>query len=157
MYTLFVVLHVIVSLFLIMVVLLQTGKGASMGAAFGGGSSTMFGARGQTTFIHKLTAAMALVFMVLSVALASLSAGNLSDLEDDELPPPGKEAGMMAGPEAEGEEEAAPEEGKPAPIKIEKVEKPGDGAAPAKPKVEVKQVEPPKPPEKKEAAQPAKP
>jgi preprotein translocase subunit SecG len=154
MYTLFVVLHVMVSLFLIMVVLLQTGKGASMGAAFGGGSSTMFGARGQTTFIHKLTAAMALVFMVLSVALASLSAGNLSDLEEDEVPPPGKEAGMMAEPETEGEGEAVPEEGKPKPIKIEKVEKPKDTA---KPKVEVKKVAPPKPPAKKEAAQPAKP
>lgn len=95
MYTLFVVLHVFVSILLIMVVLLQPGKGASMGAAFGGGSQAMFGARGQTTFIQKLTAGMAVLFMVLSVVLAILSSRGRSALEDEYLPPPGQEAGML--------------------------------------------------------------
>lgn len=116
MYTFFVVLHVFVSVFLILVVLLQTGKGADMGAAFGGASSTMFGARGQTTFIHKLTAGMAIVFMVLSVVLASLSTGNLSDLEEEELPPPGQEAGMQPEPaddEAAAEDNSASSEESP--------------------------------------------
>ena len=95
MYTFLVVLHVLVSVMLIMVVLLQSGKGAGMGAAFGGGSQTLFGARGQTTFMHKLTAGMAILFMILSVALATLSASGQSALEDEELPPPGQEAGMV--------------------------------------------------------------
>ncbi len=96
MYTFFVIIHVFVSIFLILVVLLQKGKGADMGSAFGGSSSTMFGVRGQTTFIHKLTAGMALLFMVLSVVLATLSSRGLSDLQQDETPVPAKEAGMSA-------------------------------------------------------------
>ena len=95
MYTFLVVIHVLVSVMLIMVVLLQSGKGAGMGAAFGGGSQTLFGARGQTTFMHKLTAGMAILFMALSVVLATLSASGQSALEDEELPPPGQEAGMV--------------------------------------------------------------
>ncbi len=64
MYTLLVIIHSFVSLVLIMVVLLQSGKGASMGAAFGGGGQTMFGARGQTTGIQKMTVGAAVLFMV---------------------------------------------------------------------------------------------
>jgi len=64
-------LHVIVSLFLILVVLLQTGKGASLGAAFGGASDTMFGARGAGSFLSKLTTAGAVVFILTSLALAT--------------------------------------------------------------------------------------
>jgi preprotein translocase subunit SecG len=90
---------------LILVVLLQSGKGAGMGAAFGGGSQTLFGARGQTTFMHKLTAGMAILFMILSVALATLSASSQSALEDEELPPPGQEAGMV--PDEQPKEEGA--------------------------------------------------
>ena len=80
MYTFLVVIHVLVSVMLIMVVLLQSGKGAGMGAAFGGGSQTLFGARGQTTFMHKLTAGMAILFMTMSVVLATLSASSQSAL-----------------------------------------------------------------------------
>jgi preprotein translocase subunit SecG len=111
MYTFLVIIHSFVSLILIMVVLLQSGKGASMGAAFGGGGQTMFGARGQTTFIQKLTVGAAILFMVLSVALASLSSQSESDLEGDQ-PPPGGEAGMMA-PDEATEEEEAPAAAKP--------------------------------------------
>jgi preprotein translocase subunit SecG len=108
MYTFLVVIHVLVSVMLIMVVLLQSGKGAGMGAAFGGGSQTLFGARGQTTFMHKLTAGMAILFMILSVALATLSASGQSALEDEELPPPGQEAGMV--PDEKPKEEGATKE-----------------------------------------------
>ena len=100
MYTLFVIIHVFVSVMLIMIVLLQTGKGAGMGAAFGGGTQTMFGGRGPTTFVHKLTTIMAVLFLVLSITLASMSSKSSSDLEEDQQPPPGKEAGML--PEGEG-------------------------------------------------------
>ncbi len=67
-------LHVTVCVFLVIIVLLQHGKGADIGATFGGGSQTVFGARGAATFLHKMTAVMAVTFMVTSVSLAYLSA-----------------------------------------------------------------------------------
>jgi len=70
-----VVLHVIISLFLILVVLVQQGKGADLAGAFGGGGSqTAFGARGATTLLHKLTTAFFILFVVTSLALAVLQA-----------------------------------------------------------------------------------
>ena len=61
---LFIIIHVSVSIALIMIVLLQTGKGADMGAAFGGGSSqTLFGSTGGATVLSKLTTGAAVVFM----------------------------------------------------------------------------------------------
>jgi preprotein translocase subunit SecG len=69
--TLLIIIHVIVSLFLIAVVLLQSGKGAELGAAFGGGSShTLFGSRGAATFLNKMTTVAAVVFMITSLTLA---------------------------------------------------------------------------------------
>jgi preprotein translocase subunit SecG len=69
-----VVLHVIVCFFLVAVVLLQRGKGAEMGAVFGGGaSSTVFGSRGAGNFLTKLTTGSAIVFMCTSLALSYLS------------------------------------------------------------------------------------
>jgi len=57
-----------------MIVLLQTGKGADMGATFGGGSSqTLFGSTGATTFLTKSTTFVAIAFMVTSLVLAYLS------------------------------------------------------------------------------------
>ena len=71
----FIILHVVVCIALIMIVLLQTGKGADMGAAFGGGgSNTLFGATGASTFLGKLTTAAAIVFMLTSLALAYMAA-----------------------------------------------------------------------------------
>lgn len=71
---LLIIVHVIVCIALIMIVLLQTGKGADMGAAFGGGSSqTLFGNTGASTFLSKATTVAAVVFMITSLALAYLS------------------------------------------------------------------------------------
>lgn len=68
------ILHVIVSLFLIGVVLLQSGKGAEMGASFGSsGSQSVFGAGGGTTFLSKLTTSAAVIFMLTSLTLAYVS------------------------------------------------------------------------------------
>ena len=68
------ILHVIVSLFLIAVVLLQSGKGAEMGASFGSsGSQSVFGAGGGTSFLSKLTTSAAIVFMLTSLTLAFIS------------------------------------------------------------------------------------
>lgn len=62
--------HVIVCIGLILVVLLQTGKGAEIGAVFGGGSSsTLFGSSGAGNFLTKLTTAMAIIFMITSLTL----------------------------------------------------------------------------------------
>lgn len=71
---LLIILHVIVCIALIMIVLLQTGKGADMGAAFGGGSSqTLFGSTGASTFLSKATTVAAIVFMLTSLVLAYMS------------------------------------------------------------------------------------
>jgi preprotein translocase subunit SecG len=65
------VLHVLVCLILIVVVLLQRGKGAEVGAVFGGGgSSTVFGSRGAGNFLTRLTSGAAIIFMVTSLVLA---------------------------------------------------------------------------------------
>jgi preprotein translocase subunit SecG len=69
-----IVIHVLVCIALIMIVLLQTGKGSDMGAAFGGGSSqTLFGSTGASTFLSKATTGAAIVFMLTSLGLAYMS------------------------------------------------------------------------------------
>ncbi len=68
----FILIHVSVCIALILIVLLQRGKGADMGAAFGGSSQTVFGSRGATSFLHKITAAAAIIFMLTSLTLAFL-------------------------------------------------------------------------------------
>lgn len=68
--TFILVIHLIVCFFLITIVLVQGGKGAELGAAFGGSSQTLFGARGAATFFSKLTTGAAVVFMLTSFTLA---------------------------------------------------------------------------------------
>jgi len=69
-----IIIHVLVCIALIMIVLLQTGKGSDMGAAFGGGSSqTLFGSTGASTFLSKATTGAAIVFMLTSLGLAYMS------------------------------------------------------------------------------------
>jgi preprotein translocase subunit SecG len=63
------VIHVVACLFLIVVVLLQTGKGADMGAVFGGGSQTLFGSGGAGNFLTRLTTGTAIAFMITSLIL----------------------------------------------------------------------------------------
>jgi len=75
MIVLLVILHILISLFLILVVLVQQGKGADLAGAFGGGGSqTAFGARGATTLLHKLTTAFFCLFVITSLALAIIQA-----------------------------------------------------------------------------------
>lgn len=73
MLTFLTVLHVFVGLVLILVVLLQTGKGNAMGSAFGGSSQTVFGASGAGNFLTKFTTASAVIFMLTSLSLSSMS------------------------------------------------------------------------------------
>ena len=81
-------LHIIVSAILIAMVLLQKGKGADMGAAFGGASQTVFGPRGAQSFMAKLTTTAAVIFMLTSFTLALTSARSRSIMEDVKQPAP---------------------------------------------------------------------
>lgn len=72
--TLILVAHVVVAVALIALVLLQQGKGADAGAAFGSGASaTMFGSQGSASFLSRTTAALATVFFLTSLTLAYFS------------------------------------------------------------------------------------
>ncbi len=73
MYTATVILHLIVCFLMIAAILLQAGKGAEIGAAFGGSSQTVFGSRGPGTFLSKITVGAAIIFMLTSLGLALLS------------------------------------------------------------------------------------
>ena len=74
MYTLLLIVHVIVCLFLIVVVLLQSGKAADLAGAFGGmGSQTAFGPRGSATLLSKATTISAVLFMITSLSLSILA------------------------------------------------------------------------------------
>ena len=72
-YTLIVIVHVFICFLMIGAILLQSGKGAEIGAAFGGSSQTVFGSRGPANFLSKLTVVVAAVFMVTSLSLAILA------------------------------------------------------------------------------------
>ena len=70
-HTLILVAHVVIAVALIALVLLQQGKGADAGAAFGSGASaTMFGSRGSASFLSRTTAALATAFFLTSLTLA---------------------------------------------------------------------------------------
>ncbi len=122
--TALVVLHVVVCIFLIAVVLLQRGRGAEIGAVFGGGAgSTVFGSRGAGNFLTKLTTASAVIFMLTSLTLSYLWSSSGEDrlfeeaVEQEEvaeeslfeeietLPPDPSAAGIPALPEPVGEEQ----------------------------------------------------
>ncbi len=121
------VLHVTVCLLLIVVVLLQRGKGADIGAVFGGGgSSTVFGSRGAGNFLTKLTTGAAVVFMVTSLSLAYFaqegSQGTLFD--EDDLPAATEETSPFAEPAPAAEAESGG---------FEEVEAPAPAAEPEAP------------------------
>jgi len=126
------VLHVMVCLVLIVVVLLQRGKGAEIGAVFGGGaSSTVFGSRGAGNFLTKLTTGAAIIFMGTSLWLSALGSSTFSGglFRDDESAPAtespfGEPTQDGAGTSAPAGESAAPAAGGFA-------EPTQDGAAPA--------------------------
>ena len=93
--TLVLIVHVIAALGIIGLVLLQHGKGADMGAAFGGGSSgSLFGATGSANFLSRATAILATVFFITSLGLAYLAthkpreSGGVMERVKDESPVP---------------------------------------------------------------------
>src|SRR5438552_1258583 len=100
MYTIVTIIHVIACLFLIGVVLLQQGKGADMGAVFGGSSSTIFGSSGAGNFLTRLTTAMAIIFMLTSLTLTYSSAKRVTSTVFDSAPAEPPPLGAAANPEA---------------------------------------------------------
>jgi preprotein translocase subunit SecG len=126
------VLHLIACVFLILVVLLQTGKGAEMGAVFGGGGgSTLFGASGAGNFLTKLTTATAVVFFLTSLFLAYSSIARTQRTVFDqalpEPPPLNAPAQEDQKPAANGDKPAPAE---PAPHAAPQSEAPPAPAAP---------------------------
>ncbi len=78
--TLITILHIMVCIFLMLTVLLQSGKGGGMGAAFGGGNAaTVFGGSGASSFLRRLTAGAGTLFMVTSMVLAFIASHNSAD------------------------------------------------------------------------------
>lgn len=73
MHTLVIIIHIIACFLMIGAILLQSGKGAEIGAAFGGSSQTVFGSRGPANFLSKFTVVVAAVFMLTSMGLAILA------------------------------------------------------------------------------------
>jgi preprotein translocase subunit SecG len=94
-------LHVLVATILIFMVLLQKGKGADIGAAFGGASQTIFGPRGAQSFMAKITTGAAVIFMVTSLTLAISSAKKSSvmqGVQPTEQSMPGAAAPLVPAP-----------------------------------------------------------
>ncbi len=107
------VVHVLLAMFVIGLVLIQHGKGADAGAAFGSGaSSTVFGAKGSASFLTKLTTGAALAFFVTSISLFYLAANrdsvSSSVVEGIELPVKKQEAEAEKIPEERSELPVAP-------------------------------------------------
>jgi preprotein translocase subunit SecG len=110
MHTLVTILHVLACLILIMIVLLQAGKGANMGAAFGGSSQTVFGSSGAGTFLGKMTAGVAIVFMLTSLVLTYTAAHRGSSLFDKSRTPVSRQVAPVAPmPDAASQPASAPE------------------------------------------------
>ena len=105
------VIHVVVSFVLVLVILLQAGKGGGLGAAFGGGAQSVFGGRGAQTFLGKVTSVAAGIFMLTSLTLSYMATRSASVVRAAPLPTfpvPAPEAPPPAPP---------PPAGAPAPAK----------------------------------------
>ncbi len=74
MVTILTIIHISVCIFLVSIVLLQHGKGADIGATFGGGGESLFGTEGPVPIMNKITTGVAVIFMVTSISLAYISA-----------------------------------------------------------------------------------
>tara|TARA_Y100000817_G_scaffold150898_1_gene117994 strand:- start:186 stop:530 length:345 start_codon:yes stop_codon:yes gene_type:complete len=84
--SLLLVFHVITAIIIVVLILLQKGKGADMGSAFGAGASgTMFGSKGSANFLSRSTAVLATIFFITSLTLAYLNKGTVVQNNDSVL------------------------------------------------------------------------
>jgi len=112
-YAALVVLYVFICFFLVLVVLVQQGKGADIAGAFGGGGTqTAFGARGATTLLHKLTTGAFIGFIVLSLALTLVQARQRPSVVKGVIPKPAP-AGQPAPASSVPAQPAAPVSAQP--------------------------------------------
>src|SRR5947207_15263837 len=89
MFTALIVVHIIASFAIIGIVLLQAGKGADIGSAFGGaGSQAVFGSMGTPTVLGKITAVIAMIFTITSFSLALLGGERGGSIVREAAPPP---------------------------------------------------------------------
>jgi preprotein translocase subunit SecG len=144
--TVILAIHILVCVALIMIILLQSGKGADIGAVFGGGSSnTLFGSTGATPFLSKLTIGVAVMFMVTSIFLTYFSGRSVpkefsvmdqSQGVETPVTAPSSGAGTQPGQEGAAKREGAPAETgaaptNPAPLAPATNAQPAPGGAPA--------------------------
>ncbi len=128
--TLLTIVHVVVCLFLVVIVLLQHGKGADIGATFGGSSQSLFGTEGPLPLLNKITTAAAIVFMLTSVTLAYISSQTST-------------SSVMSGVSA-NKPAAQVEVAKPLAKENKAMEKPADKGNVAEAKKQVEKVQPEK-------------
>ncbi|MBH0207511.1 MAG: hypothetical protein A4C66_12570 [Nitrospira sp. HN-bin3] len=109
-YTLIVIVHVFICFLMIGAILLQSGKGAEIGASFGGSSQTVFGSRGPANFLSKLTVFVAAIFMLTSLSLAILAKQRTFSSTVIDLEHKSESAAPTAAPPAQpaGESHSAP-------------------------------------------------
>jgi len=86
MQTVLTVIHVVACLLLIPVILIQSGKGADISASFGGSSQTVFGSSGGANFFTRLTTTLAVIFMITSLALTTVSNQNKKSVFEGAVP-----------------------------------------------------------------------
>ncbi len=112
-HTILLLAHVIIAIALVVLVLLQHGKGADAGAAFGSGaSSTVFGARGATSFLSRLTGGLAAGFFITSMTLAYFATQTVEptsiveriQVEQPTAPEPEQPSGPVDVPQAPGQQ-----------------------------------------------------
>lgn len=108
MITLLTVVHVAVCLFLIVIVLLQHGKGADVGATFGGSGQSVFGTEGPLPILNKITTSVAIIFMLTSVVLAYFSSSRSTGSVMSELAKPQAAAVQKVEEKAAKEEKVIP-------------------------------------------------
>lgn len=87
MYQLLLVIHVLIAVMIIGLVLIQHGKGADIGAAFGSGASnTVFGSQGTGGFLFKFTGGLAIAFFITSLSLSAMVANQYHKVEQQSIP-----------------------------------------------------------------------
>jgi len=101
MHTMLLIVHILIAIALISLVLVQRGKGADMGAAFGSGASgTLFGSRGSASFLTRATAVLATLFFITSLSLAFMfnQKSEVKSVTDISAPAPSPQPSKPAAP-----------------------------------------------------------